>query len=419
MSHDKSALKREIFRRHFRPAINLIANEYDALPVHDSTLRYVIEDASVRMAGMPSLGQTGRQFYERYTQAIDRAFSTCPSLHTYVLVFDKRHFIPPLKLDVQGTHRRQNVQRQAEQLPDWSYDEQCPIIAFDTTVPPWPRVRRDPRAYQRAHYDLVGLLCAHYRPPPGKRLLIDYYHQSSGTSARWLEHTRWTFVPPAPMSIVTTAADQCRHDAVPDWRLSNSCGEADLCAQLYAQWAHDPHSALNCEADAGSVAMRSCDTDFIVYSLMHRPAHNIYVCMGSAHLNSAAEFCSSTAYDAQMHWEIFDIHRMISGIGDVATVRSFVAFCILCGNDFIKKLGGVSRSTMYDVYKTSRFECRDDWTLDRRSFQAFMTALQQRSKRLKRHVSDEQLISQVEWCLHYARNGITAVTSIKDYRLCW
>lgn len=107
---------------------------------------------------------------------VRKAFASHPRIKTFIIVMDKSIFMPRPKTYVQ-MGRTNNMLRtmEAQQVKPIVYNpgEIPEIIAADKIIPPWIAVRADRTLYQHAIDQLISLMCALYKPPRGRRLIID------------------------------------------------------------------------------------------------------------------------------------------------------------------------------------------------------------------------------------------------------
>lgn len=378
----KSELKTVIMRSApFSAALSLLSNPYSLVPDdHVMDVRVVVEDASVRYAGGPGKQEmTGAAMVQSFCRAIAAAFANMPNLHTYVLLFDKKQYVPRQKGETQ-TIRRSTLEESAKRanVPAWSWDGLSNIIAMTKPLPPWPRLRLDGKAYGKALRDLVELIMQNVVPPPRCRIIFD-----------WSE---------TPMIL---ESDEHGRAMTPyaDVSLANTIGEADMAAQWYSQLGRcggmsiperpethgirqmDPElqakyynsdksaaptqAALRAEYEAGDVVLMSIDTDYLPLSILHftlHPAHNVWLAIGKCSVTpgpGAPVFCTKTTKDAIEKAEIYNIRRLCEIVQTLHApetplldaVASFVSFCTVCGNDYAKRPFGITHRIMMSAYK--------------------------------------------------------------------
>ena len=100
MSSGKSKLKTDVFRYEpFSAALHV--TEAGALVPSEAvlTVRTICEDASVRLAAGPPVRQqlNGADLLAMFWRPVQAAFAALPNAHTYVLMFDKKQFVPRQK----------------------------------------------------------------------------------------------------------------------------------------------------------------------------------------------------------------------------------------------------------------------------------------------------------------------------------
>lgn len=238
----KSALKNKIFRNApFSTALSLIdtrstpvyegwdaaTNEEGGHAAHN-TVKCVFEDASVRFAAgaFASLdGNTGVDVLHAFLAPIERVFAHCPHVHTYVLSFDKKCFVPKNKGATQQKRRDTlGASLSAKGVDEWRWDGVSPIVALDRVLPPWKRLRLDARAYKRAVHEIAQLVCANAYPPARKRIIVDYDYSSDDNGV----------VEAMAPFVIEASVHGIVLEVYRDHSLANAQGEADLSAQFYA-----------------------------------------------------------------------------------------------------------------------------------------------------------------------------------------
>lgn len=391
MSKDKSQLKAGVLRQPpLRAAVHLVAP--DARYRHADVVRVVFDDASIRFSSISS-SMTGADVYRSFTNAITQAFAEYPHAHTYVMCFDDKRHVPQRKAATQAS-RRSNMALSAVDAPEWTYDGTSAIVnAYShTLLPPWPRVRLDPRAYRRALDDIAHSLLQLYVPPAGRRVIVDW---SGGRR------------------VVETTLDG-GHVLAPydDDGVKPRIGEADISAQYYAvrgrhddvprhrsthsralvprpaahatyyresmsdvpieqrhvagvtRYAIETDVACRAQFEAGDVLLRSTDSDFVSLALAVEAtypdvAHSVHVALGAAYVSPTGEYCPSTTPGAAPRLEIVAVRELACHVralhasepACVDSLWSFVAFCIACGNDYTKRLHRFSHARFFDAYK--------------------------------------------------------------------
>lgn len=367
MSSDKSKLKTDVLRGEpFCTAALHLTEDVRACapPEHLHEIRCVIEDGSVRYAGGPPVQQqpdgdgaaaeaTGETLMLSFWRSIEHAFNTCLHLHTYVLLFDKKRWVPVQKRETQQARRKTlaetSVRRDVE---PWTWDGTSPIIAMRQRLPPWPRLRLDSAAYGRALEELVALMAQHFVPPVGCRILIDWPNTAN---------------PGVPLVIETTAdgGKRVRHEE----GLANTVGEADMAAQRYARMARSGQLG-----PPGAVSLFSTDTDFLPLSVLHdgfarNEEHGLWLNIGRCSVIPPRKFCSKNEPGAVARGELYDIVALVRSIATTVPAASlpfrdgnaaFVAFCTAAGNDFVSRRYGITHKIMHAAH--CRSPMRFVWT---------------------------------------------------------
>lgn len=378
MSSSKSKLKTDIFRdpsvtgRALRlvPGCHALA-PYDA----EAPVCTVVEDASVRFAGGLPLrddrAATGGAFLMAFWQHISEAFLQHTSLHTYVLLFDKKRWVP-LQKGATQTSRRTTLKASSERqgLQEWKWDGVSPVLTEDALLPPWSAVRLDGKAYGRCLDDLVALMSQRFTPPPGRRIIIDWPGEKC---------------PGIPL-VLECASDGTCLPPYHDVSLTNTAGEADMSAQWYATLARSggmrtpDRSAMaefECEGGArsdyppGDVTLRSPDTDYLPLAMLHyalaeRVPNNVWLAMGVCNRKDG-EFCKRGEEGAEPHTEMYSVRelcRSVSALGKAGqrpllqAVAPFAAWCVACGNDYVKRRHGITHRVMWAAYQKSPLAVR-------------------------------------------------------------
>lgn len=210
MSTTKSQIKHDVFRKHFFSAVRTVkkgelegkmANIPMAEPDDpEQTLQNVtaiIDDTPIRLQGWTNVmsvsthvsptgyqvsGATGETLVNYLISPVRRAFETHTRLETYVMVFDKGIFVPPPKTHTQVERTKAMLNTmEKQQITPIVYDdsESMPVVvARGQVVPPWIAVRVDRTLYRHAVNQLIALVLEEYKPPPGRRLIIDMLDMS-------------------------------------------------------------------------------------------------------------------------------------------------------------------------------------------------------------------------------------------------
>jgi hypothetical protein len=238
----------------------------------------------------------------------------------------------------------------------------------------------------------------YYRPPPGRRLIVDW---SGGRR------------------VVESTLDG-EHVLAPydDVVIKPAIGEADISAQYYAirgqtrekthdrsvvsrdvvplpathapyyrpemtdasaddrvvtrttHYVIDTEAACRREFEAGDVVLQSTDTDFVSLALAVEASHvsddtdeyALHVVLGTAHVHAeTGEYCTSTTPRALLRREIYNIRALAGAVrqlhgnrvddNDDRALWSFVAFCIACGNDYTRRLPRFSHASFFEAYR--------------------------------------------------------------------
>lgn len=201
----KAKIKSDVIRPHFATCVravrksaeesqnNLIPSAEPSDP--EQTLQNAtcaVEDTGIRLHGFDNMqkaydplegtiyrndGRTGEALMHYILLSVKSAFQKHSRLHTFVAIMDKGPFMPEPKLYTQkqrtdAMHRdmeRKNI-APLEFLADGSVPE---LVTRTGVLPPWLAVRANRVMYRHATDQLFALVVEHYRPPAGRRLIID------------------------------------------------------------------------------------------------------------------------------------------------------------------------------------------------------------------------------------------------------
>lgn len=172
-------------------------------------------------------------------------FFTLPRASTYVIAFDKKKYVPENKREKQ---LRENLDDSSEVHPfEWDPKSNEHVLEYDKPIPcSWSSLKLNREARAQAMRDVVYMMKDYYRPPAGKRLIID-----SDTFE-------------APLVIATTLGGVAENYL--DFNLQNTIGEADNAIMYYV--SAFSNGTANVDAHKGGVLDRPCwngeDTDDIL-----------------------------------------------------------------------------------------------------------------------------------------------------------
>lgn len=345
----KSKLK-EIFRSHFPDSIHY----YNAAecPIRDGfvsdgcapTITVVFEDASVRYAGgaFAGDGSTGLDAVRAFLQPVADVFATYESVHTYVMCFDKKCFVPTHKAHTQAK-RVAALQRAAG---TWQWDGASDIVHPEQYLPPWKDVRASPDTYKRALHDLIYLLQTHARVPPHKRLIID------------------AETPDGFPLVILGDTDTSGVVRTSDVTLANQRGEADIVAQLIVSGTYFARDGAAMSYPLGSAVVRTVDTDYLPLGLLAslEATHRSYLCIGRISLCPTTGAVVTRA-NGVSHHELYDMVHLRDAIVTWTqtqtnecveartAITSFVTLCIACGNDYVERPRGLTHPTLWAAYQ--------------------------------------------------------------------
>jgi len=202
----KAQIKPEVFRKHFAPAALAVAkgaddSRNDFVPVfnaNDTTytaledVRYAIEDTGIRLHGYDNVvpidatnmdtgytvnGDTGGKLASTLLGPAKRFFRNFERGTTFVMVMDQGPFMPRPKQHTQSGRTSSLVgELEKKNIRPLLTPESGAIplmIEENKPLPPWVAVRANRTMYRYATAQLLQLIERTYKPPPGKRLIID------------------------------------------------------------------------------------------------------------------------------------------------------------------------------------------------------------------------------------------------------
>ncbi len=119
---------------------------------------------------------TGAALMQFVLAPVRRAFRAHDRIKTFIMVMDKGIFMPRPKTYVQNNRTEQmlaTMEKQQIKPIVYKPGEIPEIVALDKVLPPWISVRVDRTLYQHAVDQMFALVMALYKPPRGRRLVID------------------------------------------------------------------------------------------------------------------------------------------------------------------------------------------------------------------------------------------------------
>lgn len=195
----KSTIKSDVIRKQFAPAIRAIRktaieSKSNCVPQPEpddpqqtlDNVRYVVEDTNIRLHAWTNIERGGAGWYvtkvpgetlAQYLLApVRRAFEH-PRIHTFIMNMDKGLFMPPPKIYTQKNRTKNTLEEmQKKQIAPLQFDAdgRVPLmIAEGKNVPPWLAVCANRIFFRHASFQLILLIAKLYKPPPGRRLIID------------------------------------------------------------------------------------------------------------------------------------------------------------------------------------------------------------------------------------------------------
>jgi len=322
-------------------------------------VRWVFEDASVRMAAPGAAAQRSRAaLVDAFLAPVLHTLRAHAEVHTYVMCFDKPAYVPTRKQPLQrardaalragaaATAAAVATAAAANNNDDDDDDDDGPqhactlawLAAGDaaTNVPlpdwRWLRARRAlyARGIDRLARDLAVAAAA--RLPPGRRLVIDWQRDGGGGGG----------APATLAPLVVRGGDGGHYDET----LRNAHGEADVCAQHYADAA---------TRRGDSIVLRTVDTDYVAIAMLHHeqractrarapelaaPAAlgNVYVALGTAAVRrDDGSYCTHAHECALLCHELYDVRALCRVVrrAYAAPPACFAAFCVASGNDYV------------------------------------------------------------------------------------
>lgn len=159
---------------------------------------YVVEDTGIRLHGFDNMvridpanedsgwrvrGQTGEAFIGFVLAPVRRVFELYPRVHTFIMAMDKGCFMPRPKTYTQAL-RTEDIMATMEKrgVVPLETPESGPmpcIIGMSKLLPAWVAVRANRTLYRHAVCEMMDLIIETYRPPPGKRLILDYLDRAA------------------------------------------------------------------------------------------------------------------------------------------------------------------------------------------------------------------------------------------------
>lgn len=217
VNRQKSQLKK-LFRSKEELSHAFVVGE---LP-HKSTIKKCVEDCSYtwitfvkkqELALAAGLTVKGKDVVE-YMLSRVVAFFSMEQSNSYVMAFDKPAFVPRNKQEKQ---LRCYIEDRRDVDPfQWSSAQSEHVLEWDKEVPcNWDSMKANREARYQAIRDVVYMIRDNYRPPPGKRLIIDSDCFEEG-----------------PLVLLTTACGTHCHNYI-DTTLKNCIGEGDNCIMYY------------------------------------------------------------------------------------------------------------------------------------------------------------------------------------------
>lgn len=250
----KSKIKSDVIRPFFVTCIRAVRKHADeaahsfvprAEPddreqtLHNVT--YCLEDSGIRLHGFNNVervhesrsptgyvvqGLTGETLVNYMLAPVRRAFANLPRVHTYVMSMDKGPFMPVPKLHTQKNRTAallDTMERQQIAPIVLPADGSVPkLVSADSVLPPWIAVRANRNLYRHATDQMLNMILDKYKPPPGKRLIIDAMDMAATSPAtldEWMVSDR-IVVDDYALGIIARTRDALRTTA--DWRAQTS-----------------------------------------------------------------------------------------------------------------------------------------------------------------------------------------------------
>jgi len=96
------------------------------------------------------------------------------------------------------------------------------------------------------------------------------------------------------------------------------------------------------------------------------PTHHVHVALGTVHVLASGEYVTATTTAARRYTEYYALETLARIIVppqrpfDEARLDawSFIAFCIACGNDYVRRPKGISHAVLFAAYTTTFRERR-------------------------------------------------------------
>jgi len=387
LSSDKSKLKLVLRLPALAADIECVAD--DAAYLHAPAVRYVFEDGAIIFSSLSS-SMTGADVYRRFARLADAAFRD--NVHTYVLCFDDKRHVPTRKAATQAKRR---AALEAANERAWHWDGTSTIVGATSheRLPPWSDVRLDARAARAAVGDICRAMTRLYRPPPGRRLIVDseagrFVVETSIDGADVLEPYADTSDKPATLGeadivaqyyVERSTRDETRDDEQTTFSRAHVRLDERALSFYDARSSDVPPSDRRLPGDvsaheipasrrrrcfeAGAIVLRTTDTDFVPLSLVAQLRHEtaaVHVSLGTVHRDATGAYVTSTTESARAATELYDIRRLTTCIEQLhrpssreTAIWSFVAFCAACGNDYTRRPEGFSPLSLFAAYRSS------------------------------------------------------------------
>lgn len=182
--------------------------------IEDCSYTWITFSKVQDVAAEKGIQVTGEHVVQFMTARADQFFNTHSHSNTYVMVFDKPAHVPPNKREEQ-LWRLIHYSDQVEPY-DWDPEAEPCLLEWNKPIPfSWNALKANRAAREQAIRDAVRLIADNYRPPPGKRLIVDSDTYEDG-----------------PLVLATTVINThtiCYQES----RLQNWIGEGDNCVLFY------------------------------------------------------------------------------------------------------------------------------------------------------------------------------------------
>lgn len=262
-----------------------------------------------------------------------------------VAVFDKGEYVPSAK-EVERSKRR----KYSNKVTPLAWDGKATIIAMNRWVPPWSSVNVSHRTRYAAMQQFTDMLCVHYTPPLGKRLIIDGGKGGFGGVARGPPLCIENVPPmtPNPEAPGTYLPQGRRVIECPEYY--NEIGEADMSLYFHAHRYAIQRPGCNTQ-------VASKDTDVAMLAIFHAATRRDHA-TGEFGSQLYVKVGSKKTPEGTYTQEYIDVNALCRSIESKMShlrwpVESLVAACYVCGNDYVDGYTSLTPERILNAYFTN------------------------------------------------------------------